>query len=161
MNTKNDFLIISIMAKQGGCFASYELLQAIAAAGMRIGEGNLFHYYATQHSADAVLARWYEEMHTITDNNKNILFSLASATTTGKFDWDKIGDFTCPGLVLFMDLNHVIQPLETFNTMLTIAEQLADDLDGELRADPRTPWSEEILKQYHQKIRDVAEIHSA
>lgn len=130
----NDLLQLSVIAKQGRKFASYELLQAISATGMQFGEMNIFHYY-TQSPA-----------------GKKALFSLASLTKPGYFDLDRMGNFTCAGLTLFAQLSDVEDPQQAFELMLKTADQLAEDLDGELRADPRTVWSNETLAQYQEKV---------
>jgi cell division protein ZipA len=127
----NDIIIISVLAKPGASFASYNLLQAISATGMQFGEMDIFHYYES------------------TESQKTPLFSLASATKPGKFDLDRMGDFSCHGLSLFMDKSTLQHPEQVFLTMLEKAEQLAEDLDGELRSGPeRSPWNEQILEQY-------------
>jgi len=36
--------------------------------------------------------------------------------------------------------------------MLDTAEQLADDLGGELLAGPHASWSEEIMQRYQEKV---------
>jgi cell division protein ZipA len=127
----DDIIIISVFAKSNGHFASYDLLQAITATGMQFGERDIFHYYQS------------------TETGHITLFSLASATKPGKFDLDRMGDFSCIGLSLFMDKQTVPDPKAAFLMMLDKAEQLAEDLDGELRAGPlRKPWSEQVLHHY-------------
>lgn len=130
----NDLLVMSVWARPDGYFAGYDLLQAISAAGMRFGEMNIFHY------------------HTDTPTGKIKLFSLASATEPGDFNLDRIGDFSCNGLTLFLDLKSVPDPKQAFDFMLQAAEQLAEDLDGELRAGQRKPWTQETLAQYQDKV---------
>ena len=132
----SDLLVVSVVAKQGTKFASYDLLQAIFATGMQFGDKKLFHY-----SND-------------TNEGKVKLFSLAAATTEGSFDLDHIGDYSCPGLILFMDLSRVRDPEYSFKLMFSCAQQLVDDLEGELRADPRTPWSDAIMQQYMHRITE-------
>lgn len=127
----DDIIIISVLAKPSAQFASYDLFQAISATGMQYGEMSIFHYYES------------------TETGLVTLFSLASATKPGKFDLDRMGDFSCVGLSLFMDKNAVPNAEQAFLTMLEKAEQLADDLDGELRAGPeRKPWNSETLQTY-------------
>ncbi|HLB58067.1 MAG TPA: cell division protein ZipA C-terminal FtsZ-binding domain-containing protein [Gammaproteobacteria bacterium] len=126
---ESDLLTISIVAKSGFSFAGYDLLQAISATGMKFGAMNIFHYIS---------------------GNKT-LFSMASATEPGEFNLDRIGDFSCAGLTLFMNLSDVPNPKRDFILMFKIAEQLADDLGGDLYARPRVPWNEEILHHYQQK----------
>jgi cell division protein ZipA len=130
----DDLLQMSVVAKRGRQFASYELLQAISATGMQFGEMNIFHYY------------------TRTQTGKKPLFSLASLTKPGYFDLDRMGNFTCAGLVLFTQLREVEDPQQAFELMLKAADQLVDDLDGELRADPATLWNNEILLQQQEKV---------
>ncbi len=68
---------------------------------------------------------------------------------------DRIGDFSCSALILFMNLKNVVNPQHVFNIMLKTAEQLADDLEGDLCADPHTPWNESILKEYRAKLDTI------
>ncbi len=126
-----DLLVISVLAKPEQYFVSYDLIQAISASGLQFGDMNIFHYY----NAD-----------------REPLFSLASATEPGDFDIDHIGDFSCAGLTLFMDIRAVINPEQVFELMLTTAQQLADDLDGELCAGQKQPWNNDVLQQYRNRI---------
>lgn len=135
MRTPPNLLVMSVMARLGTHFESYDLLQALSSAGLQFGEMNIFHYYQTTATG-----------------NKITLFSLASATKPGEFDMDNIAEMSCPGLMLFMDIGQIPDPQYAFKIMLDTAERLAEDLDGSLRADPLTPWSEKLAWQYHQKI---------
>lgn len=135
VQSPNPILTISVFAKPESHFASYDLLQAISAMGMQFGEMNIFHYY-----------------HRNAQGKKIILFSLASATKPGEFDLDRIGSFSCVGLTFFMDATQVPNPLQAYNLMVNTAEQLAEDLGGELRASPQTPWREEFFQEGQQKI---------
>ncbi len=132
--SQDSLLIMSVMAKPNNRFASYDLLQAITTAGLQYGEMNIFHYYQQ------------------TMTGKTTLFSLASANKPGDFDLNNMGDFSCTGLVFFMDIARLFDPQNAFRLMLETAERLAEDLEGELRADPRTPWNEKKVWQYQQKI---------
>lgn len=133
-----EILSVNVIAKPGETFASYDLFQAISTTGMQFGAMNIFHYY---------------EPH---GENKKVLFSLASMTEPGEFDMNHIGEFASPGLCLFMDLHAMKNPEAVFNQMLATAEQLADDLQGELYADPKTPWNKDVLGRYQQKIAEYA-----
>jgi cell division protein ZipA len=130
----NDLIILNVMAQPGQFFESYDLIQAISSAGLHFGDMNIFHYYLT------------------TPTKKITLFSLASATEPGDFDMDHIGDFSCAGLTLFMNVGDVPDPMKSFELMLITAQQLADDLGGELRAGQKQVWSPELLQQYRQRV---------
>ena len=133
-NMTQDFIIISVVAKPDQQFASYDLLQAISATGMQFGAKNIFHYYSPF------------------TMEKKPLFSLASATEPGDFDLNQMGNFSCNGLTLFMNTRQVLDKKKVFTLMLETAEQLAEDLRGELRAGTRTPWNEQIKQQYLDKM---------
>lgn len=126
----NDLIVITVVAQPDSRFESYDLLQAITATGMQFGDMNIFHY--------------------MIGNEK--IFSLASATEPGDFNLDRIGDFSCTGLTLFANLREVSNPEQTFAIMLRSAEQLAEDLNGELRAGTRKPWTEEAFYQLQDKV---------
>jgi cell division protein ZipA len=127
----NDLLVISVVAPQGAQFGSYDLLQAISATGMQFGDMNIFHYKI----------------------GNETLFSLSSATEPGDFNLDRMGDFSCDGLTLFTNLREVSNPEQVFDLMLNAAEQLAEDLDGELRAGTRKPWTDEAYQYFRQKVK--------
>lgn len=131
---KDDFIVINVIAKKGGYFASYDLLQAISATGMQYGAMNIFHFVEDS------------------PRGKLTLFSLASATEPGEFDLNDVGNLSCAGLTLFMNIARVPDPGDVFVLMLETAEQLAEDLDGELRAAPNIPWSDDIFHHYENKI---------
>jgi cell division protein ZipA len=133
-----EILSVNVIAKPGENFASYDLFQAISTAGLQFGAMNIFHYYQPH------------------NDNKKVLFSLASMTEPGEFDMNHMGEFTSQGLCLFMNLQTVDHAEEVFALMLATAEQLADDLQGELYADPKTPLNDEILNHYQKKISEHA-----
>jgi FtsZ-interacting cell division protein ZipA len=51
-----------------------------------------------------------------------------------------------------MNLRQVPYPSEAFELMINVAEQLAEDLDGELRAGKSLPWSKDLFQQYQEKV---------
>ncbi len=130
----DDVLAIMLVAKPGSEFASYELFQAIAATGMQFGEMNIFHYYTT------------------TAQGREPLFSLTSAKEPGEFDLDKMGEFSCSGLIFFTNLSHVPDAQEAFVQLLKTADQLAEDLHGDLYSSQRVPLNNKILRQYQEKV---------
>ncbi|OAI50018.1 hypothetical protein AYO45_00110 [Gammaproteobacteria bacterium SCGC AG-212-F23] len=132
---KNNIVIISVWAKADSHFASYDLLQAISLCGLQYGDMNIFHY------------------HTLHHGKKVHLFSLASATEPGEFDLNRMGDFSCKGLTLFMQIDRVPDPEVAFECMYSTAERLADELDGDLRAGQHTPWTPVILDEYREKMK--------
>lgn len=134
-------LMMFLLAKENRQLAGYELLQAVLAAGLRFGEGNLFHRH--QHS----------------NGQGTVMCSLAAATDKGVFDLQNIGAFTVRGLCLYMHAsgNPGIDE-ERFDIMLDTAKTLSDDLDTHLLDDQRKPLSDVSIQRYHQVLNLVEEV---
>lgn len=133
-------LVVFLLAKEQRKLAGYELLQTILAAGLRFGEGQLFH------------------RHQFESGQGPVVCSLATATEGGTFDLQNMGAFSVHGLCLFMEAsgNESID-LERFSIMLDTARQLSEGLDTHLLDDKRKPWSEESLARYHRSLQMTEE----
>lgn len=129
-------LMIFLSAKENRLLAGYELLQTVLAAGLRFGEGNLFH------------------RHQYANGHGPILCSLAAATPTGVFDLPNMGAFSTRGLCLFMQScgNPTIDS-ERFKIMLTTAKQLANDLDSHILDDKQRPFTKDSLTSYCYRLQ--------
>lgn len=135
-------VMIFLLAKGNRQLAGYELLQTLLAAGLRFGEGQLFHRHQNPNGQGPVLC------------------SLAAATASGVFDLQNIGAFSVRGLCLFMQMSgHCAIDSERFGIMLDTAKQLSEELDTYLLDDQRKPLSEASLKRYYASlnISDVCE----
>ncbi|MCW8398738.1 cell division protein ZipA [Legionella sp. PATHC038] len=128
-------LMMFLLAKENRQFAGYELLQTVLAAGLRFGEGSLFH------------------RHQFPNGQGPVLCSLAAATATGVFDLQNIGAFSVRGLCLYMhsSKNPGID-IERFAVMLETARQLSEGLDAHLLDDQRKPLTEERIARYHRLL---------
>ena len=135
IESKSATLVLFLLAKENRQLAGYELLQTLLAAGLRFGEGQLFHRH--QHP----------------NGQGPVLCSLATATPTGVFDLQNIGAFSVHGLCLFMQpsSNQSIDA-ERFGIMLDTAKQLSEGLDTYLLDDQRKPWSDATLSRYYRKL---------
>ncbi|MFA5960214.1 MAG: cell division protein ZipA C-terminal FtsZ-binding domain-containing protein [Tatlockia sp.] len=128
-------IMMFLLAKEGRQLAGYELLQTVLAAGLRFGEGSLFHRH--QHA----------------NGQGPVLCSLAAATASGVFDLQNIGAFRVRGLCLFMHAsgNPTIDA-ERFAIMHDTAKQLSEGLDTYLLDEQRKPISEKSLTHYKQLL---------
>lgn len=127
--------VIFLLAKEKRQLAGYELLQTVLAAGLRFGEGQLFHRYQSVNGQGTVLC------------------SLAAATPTGVFDMQNIGAFTVRGLCLFMHASgNTTIDAERFEIMLDTAKQLSEGLDTYLLDDQRRPLSHASIERYHRLL---------
>src|SRR3546814_532492 len=128
---KGKSLMMFLLAKENRQLAGYELLQTVLAAGLRFGEGNLFH------------------RHQYTNGQGPVLCSLAAATVRGVFDLQNIGAFSVRGLCLFMQSsgNPTIDA-ERLTIMYETAKQLRDGLDTHLLDEYKQPLSEASVARY-------------
>lgn len=128
-------IMIFLLAKENRQLAGYELLQTVLAAGLRFGEGQLFH------------------RHQYSNGQGPILCSLAAATATGMFDLQNIGAFNVRGLCLFMEASgNSTVDTERFNVMLDTAKQLSDGLDAHLLDEQKQVLSETGVARYRQLL---------
>lgn len=119
-------IMFFLLAKDQPHFAGYELLQTILAAGLRFGEGDLFHRH--QHA----------------NGQGPVLFSLATATESGVFDLQNIGAFNARGLCLFMQTSgNANIDTERYEILCQTAKQLSDDLGAYLLDQHRRPVAKE------------------
>lgn len=134
-------LMMFLQAKEHRQLAGYELLQTVLAAGLRFGEGHLFH------------------RHQYANGQGPVLCSLAAATATGVFDLQNIGAFSVRGLCLFMQSSgNTTIDADRFAIMLETANQLSEDLDTLLLDDKQQPLTKERLANYYRRL-NISETH--
>lgn len=128
-------LMLFLSAKADRQFAGYELLQTLLAAGLRFGEGHLFHRH--QHP----------------NGQGPVLCSLAAATESGVFDLQNIGAFSVRGLCLFMQAsgNPTIDA-ERLSIMLDTAGQLSEGLDAYLLDERKVLLSDAGIQRYYERL---------
>lgn len=117
----NGMVVINLYAEPGTAFSGYELLQSMLAVGLRYGDMNIFHRYRNKNGTGEVL------------------FSVASLDDPGTFDIQQMGGYQCKGLSFFMRLQHNESDHYNQSIMLHAAQQLAEDLGGDLYDIRRQP----------------------
>jgi cell division protein ZipA len=124
------FLMV-LSAQDGQQFAGYELLQTILAAGLRFGEGQLFH------------------RHERPNGQGPILCSLAAATQSGTFDLQNMGAVSLKGLCVFMKTagNPELDEMR-FDAMIHTAKYLADELNAAWLDETGQPISLTLINAY-------------
>ncbi|KTD52355.1 cell division protein ZipA [Legionella quinlivanii] len=140
-------IMLFLQAKENRQLAGYELLQTVLAAGLRFGEGQLFHRHQQANGQGAVLC------------------SLAAATATGVFDLQNIGAFSVKGLCLFMQTSGEPEvDAERIRAMFETARLLSEGLDARLLDDQQRVLNEEGMARYYQMLnipeeeRDLIEL---
>jgi len=136
-------IVMFLLANAGQQFVGYELLQTLLTAGLRFGEGNLFH------------------KHQRANGHGPILCSLAAATPNGTFDLQTIGALSVHGLCLFMYAsgNSTIDA-ERFSIMLDTAQQLKEGLNAQLLDHERRILSEASILSYRRVLQLEDELAS-
>lgn len=133
----SDILILYVMAPKERPFLGYELMQSLLNVDLRHGNMKIFH------------------RHEHPNGQGRVLFSLAQATEPGIFDLNEMGGLRCTGLSLFMHIAPDDSALNTFNLMLETAQQLADDLAGQLQDINHAPLTPQTTQSYHQQCTGV------
>ncbi len=130
----DELVIFTIVAPDDKSLGGFNLLQALLNNGFRFGEGNIFHY------------------HLHNDPNAEKLFSLAAASETGEFELSNMANFTCKGVVVFMNSGEHEMPDEVFTEMVEVTERLAKALNAELRIGQTAVWDEAALQTIHDRL---------
>lgn len=138
-NSVIEYITLHVIAPREYPYSGYELLQALLANGLRYGDKNIFHRHETK------------------TGRGQVLFSLASANKPGTFELTKMGNFTCPGLTLFMVLKREVDPMLAFDTLLETARQLTEDLGGEIWDERHQLLNMDKVAELRAKIRRFEE----
>lgn len=135
VTSKNSEVIsLTLMAPKKQAFAGYEFLQTLLSVGFRFGEFNIFH------------------RHESAEGKGDILFSLAQAVNPGTFDLNDVGNISCPGVIIFMDIVTQRDALQTLNIMLDTAKQLAEELGGTLYDEERRVLNKASIARWRARI---------
>lgn len=130
------YAVLNVMMPKGQAFGGYALVQTLLSLGLRTGQDKLFHRFNDREMT----------------NEK--LFSVATANQPGTFDFDDINEFYCPGVTLFMVLKHLSNPSQAFEEMLATAQDIAEELGGEVLNERREPLSVTELAALRASIAD-------
>jgi cell division protein ZipA len=132
-----DVLVLHVVAKEGEQIQGAELLPCLLSLNFKFGDMDIFH------------------RHLDNAGNGKVLFSMANMLKPGVFDPDNMEQFSTEGVVLFMTLPCYGDAVMNFSTMLSSAEQLADDLDAVVLDERRTPWTEHNKHDYLRRIKAI------
>ncbi|MFT5114869.1 MAG: cell division protein ZipA [Parasphingorhabdus sp.] len=129
--------IINICGEGDRLFSGAAVVRAVEGAGMHYGDMQVFH------GPDG-------------DDGKP-LFTLANMVKPGMFELDKMGDFTTPGLTLFMNVPKCPQPGEVFSKMSTVAQKISTILGGVLKDQKHQSLDEKVIKGIKRQVEEIGD----
>jgi len=132
------FVVIYVLALDEP-FAGQGLLEVLLEGGMTFGEMDIFHQL---------------------DDRAAQLFSLASAVEPGTFNLSSIDQFSTPGVTLFMRVHELAAPLQVLDSMLSVANTIAQELNGEVQDETRSVMTPQTIEHCRQSIMEFLFKHA-
>ena len=133
------FVVIYVLALDEP-FLGQALVDILLDSGMAFGEMDIYHQL---------------------DDSDAQLFSLASAIEPGTFNLSSIDQFSTPGVSLFMRVHELAAPLQVLDSMLSVANSIAQKLNGEVRDETRSVMTPQTKEHCRQSITEFLFKHSA
>ena len=133
------FVVIYVLALDEP-FLGQGLVEVLLDSGMTFGEMDIFHQL---------------------DDRGAQLFSLASAVEPGTFDLSSLDQFSTPGISLFMRVHELAAPLQVLDSMLSVANRVAQELNGEVRDETRSVMTPQTIEHCRQSLTEFLYKHSA
>ena len=133
------FVVIYVLALDEP-FLGQALVDTLLDSGMTFGEMDIYHQL---------------------DDSATQLFSLASAVEPGTFNLSSIGQFSTPGVSLFMRVHELAAPLQVLDLMLSVANSIAQELNGEVRDETRSVMTPQTKEHCRESITEFLSKHSA
>ena len=131
---KEMVIVINVSAKGGKRFGGPEIVDALRAEQLELGELDIFHRRSGGRS----------------------MFSAASMVEPGTFDLSTIDRFSTPGISLFLVLPGPDSPVAAFTEMLSVARRLATTLGGEVLDESGSTLSRQAASHLREQIINFA-----
>ncbi len=117
-------------------FVGTQLFDSMQQNGLIFGEMNIYHRHADL------------------SGNGKILFSVANMMQPGTLEHDDPETFTTKGISFFMTLPCFGDAEQNFKLMLKTAQQIADDVSGQVLDEGRNSMTPDRLAKYRRQIAD-------
>lgn len=130
-----EVLVLNVHCAGTEPFVGTRLFDSMQQNGLLYGEMNIFHRHADL------------------SGTGKVLFSVANMMQPGTLEHDDPDTFTTKGISFFMTLPCFGDPEQNFKLMLKTAQQIADDMGGNVLDDGRNLMTPNRLEQYRQQIK--------
>ncbi|MGD9592303.1 MAG: cell division protein ZipA C-terminal FtsZ-binding domain-containing protein [Candidatus Berkiella sp.] len=127
------YLALTIMPKAGAQFSSIALQATLSRNHFRYGAQKLYHRHLQDNATQPVL------------------YSVASIAKPGYFEQNNTQSY--PGILIYLLLDEVQDPVSAFEKMLTTARQLSASLQAELCDATRQPITTSLISQYRDQAK--------
>ncbi|MBX3725661.1 MAG: cell division protein ZipA [Xanthomonadales bacterium] len=124
-----------VHARDGGVLRGDDLVVVADKVGLVYGDMGIFHRLVDGREQDGPL------------------FSMANIAKPGSFDLRDLARLTSPGLTFFMTLPGPMPALDAWNSMLPVAQRVAQLLDAELLDESRNPLVEQTVAYIRSEMR--------
>ena len=132
-------VIVYVMAKQG-IFSGKKLRQVLQDHDMVYGDMKIFHRMSREGLSE---------------------FSLSSAVEPGFFDIAGMDNIQTPGVIMFLRVHELADPMSVYGEMMKVAVGIANKLDGIVLDEARNSMTMQTIEYCNQSIRDFQFRHSA
>lgn len=128
-------IVLNVHCSGSESFVGTKLFDSLQQNGLLYGEMDIYHRHADL------------------SGTGKVLFSVANIMQPGTLKHDDPDEFTTKGISFFMTLPCYGDPEQNFKLMLKTAQQIADDLGGNVLDDQRLLMTPDKLADYRRQIQ--------
>jgi cell division protein ZipA len=128
-------IMLYLAAKSGQTISGAELVLATEKVGLNYGHHNIYHRLSES------------------SRSNEPVFSMANVIQPGYFDLSQIDSLQTPGVSFFMTLPGPVTAIQAWDTMLPIAERMAQLLDGVLLDSDRNALGRQRILHIKEELR--------
>ncbi|MGY3569026.1 cell division protein ZipA [Vibrio paucivorans] len=131
-----EVIVLNVHCAGNDAFIGTKLFDSMQQNGLLYGEMDIFH------------------RHSDLSGTGKVLFSVANMMQPGTLKHDDPAEFSTKGISFFMTLPCFGEADQNFKLMLKTAQQIADDLGGNVLDDARNLMTPDRLAKYRRQIQD-------
>ncbi|MCP5351679.1 MAG: cell division protein ZipA C-terminal FtsZ-binding domain-containing protein [Chromatiales bacterium] len=137
-STPELILVVHVMAGQGSHFTGDEIRAALRAHKLGLGENGLYEVLPKHRATTAPVV------------------CVANMLEPGVLTDDELVDMQTPGLTLFLRLPGPVEGTEALEVLLTTAQAISRELQGEMRDQARNRLTKQTINHMHEQVLEHA-----